>query len=296
MFQPGISSDQWTAIGSIGTALAALIALGSLFAAWRATREGEAARIREQVRTFASSIKRAVSLLRDGSPLISAAAHTASSLRHQAGPRATADDLRDLIGDHAAVVTAAVEGWTSSPASAELRSAFADLIAADENLSGDLTVFSPLAGVLRNLVADAYSSTIFINLLSDELAASFRAEHQDDDVEALTRALASHLHGNAAMYFTTRYELALGAIEAFVTTAAAGFAHLESGALGKAARRKTAVEDSPTYTGEMRNELGALAGRLPTATLTSLAGNVDTMEAAISKDAARDRLAQLEAG
>jgi hypothetical protein len=290
MVPTALSGNDWTAIGSLGTAVAALIALGSLLVARQTRQAAEAAQIRERVQAFATKIQHLFALLKDGSPLISAAWHTACSLRTQAGKQATGDSLRRLIGDSSSAVTAAIEGWASSPSSAELRALLAELIASDRGLSGHLSLFSPTAELVRGIVSDGYSDTLFIKLLTGEPAHQFASENPHDDLDGLTRSLAAHLQGNASAYFMLRYESALESIQSFVDIAASAIGDLESASLVRAARAKSPIATYPTHTEELRAKVERLKGILPRETLDRLAADVSVIEAAICKDAAMDRL------
>jgi hypothetical protein len=287
-----LSSSDWTAVGSIGTALAALVALGSLLVARRKSRDEEAAQFRQRVQTFVVGVQPLLELLRDGSPLISAAWQAARSLRTQAGEEPTADSLRSLIGDSPAALTASVEGWGSSRPAAELRKAFAELKASGRELPGHMSLFWPVVVLLQNMVDDAYSNRLFIRLLTDTPAEHFISEHRDDDLDGLTRSIATHLHGNSAMYFTVRYEAALDAIQAFVEIAGEGFADLDTAALVQAGRAKTpiTITTSKTYTGELRERVTRLSDLLPRETVRRLETEIDVIEGAISKDSALEHL------
>lgn len=134
----GVSVDEWTAFGSIATAAALILGLLSLRYERRKGQHEEAALLRQRVQAFATAAQRVIDLLKDGSPLVGAAWYTACALRDQAGTDPTANDLRALIGDRPAALTAAVAGWDSSSAADELRAAFSDLTAAGRDLRGQL--------------------------------------------------------------------------------------------------------------------------------------------------------------
>jgi hypothetical protein len=287
----GVSTDEWTAFGSLATAATVLIGVLSFFYERRSRRHEEAAQIRQRVQGFATAAQRVVELLKEGSPLISAAWHTASALRDQAGEQPTADALRELIGDPSAALTAAVEGWASSSAAGELRAAFADLTTAGRSLPGQLSLFWPVTVLLRRIADDAYSNGIFMRLLTGELASRFLDENPGEDLDSLTRSLAEHLHGNAAKYFIVRYEDGLLAIQAFIDTAAPTFADMRSSALLRAAQAAVPLTPDDTYTEELRQRVAGLSALLPGTTVESLQRQVDSLERAISKDAAAERLA-----
>lgn len=183
-----------------------------------------------------------------------------------------------------------MEGWGSASAGDELRAAFADLVAAGRELSGQLSIFWPIAVLLRRMSDDGYSNVIFIRLLTDEPASQFLSEHQDEDWEGLVRALAEHLHGNAAGYFVVRYEPGLLEIQAFIDTAATAFAEMGSRALLRAAQAAVSVTSDETYTEELRERVAGLASLLPAETAQRLSEQIARLERSVSKDAAAERL------
>jgi len=161
-----ISGTDWTAIGSVATAIAAAVALVTLFNARRKQVADEAAVIREQVRTFATHVQRSVREIKSGSARISAARHAAISLRDQVGSTPTAEEMLDCIGDLTVARIASVQGWEASSFAVEFRSGLADLTGADQELRGHLGMFAPAAELLQRLVDDGYSATVFMKLLT----------------------------------------------------------------------------------------------------------------------------------
>jgi hypothetical protein len=283
------SGTTWTAVGSIGTAIAVLVALGSLLFELRGRQRAEVARIREQVQTTAIQIRQFVPLIEDSAPLMDAAWRTALSVRAQAGSDPTANEMRAVIGQPVVALTAAVEGWATSPASDQLQQALASL-SATGNLTGHLSLLSPPGELLREIVRDGYSSWLFVRLLGDFPAQKFVSEHQEDDINALTRALTEHLQGNASLYFRVRYESALREIVAFVNTAATALIALKPRNLIHASRAKTTVSVEASFTQQLREGLAGLADTLPAEVVSSLQGKIDRIESSIDKETAEAQL------
>lgn len=273
--------------------MAVLVALGSLLFELRGRQKIEAAQIREKVKVIAFRTRQLVAQLEAGFPLIDAAWHTAQSVRAQAGVEPTAAAMRAQIGDSGVMVTAAVEGWVTSSASAELREAIAALGAADD-VAGDLNLFSPIAELLRRIVSDGYPPMIFIQLLVGQPAEAFVRENQDDDIDVLTRSLVVHLHGNSSLHFLARYQYALAAIVAFINTAALAVVNLEPRALVRANQAKSVGSPKVSFTEQLREKLSALRGTFPDSVIAELAGDVEQIEATIDKASAEARLTQLQ--
>lgn len=292
-----LSITGWTIVGSLGTVVAVVVGAMSLSSERRRSKRDaadqvreQADQIRQQIQTFATAVHRVVMLLNDGSALISAASLTARALRAQAGEQPAADSLRRLIGDPPTAVTAAVEGWTSSSAAEELRAALTEMMTAGREIPGDVHLFLPIAQMLKKIADDGYSSTVFIKLLTDEPARMFVNAHGDDDLDDLTRSLATHLHGNAAQYFVVRYSGALAGFQSFVDVAAPGLIDLESSVLVRVARARQSTAHYKTYTDELRGGVARLRDLLPSETLDQLEVEIDVIQTAISKEAASEAL------
>jgi hypothetical protein len=274
------------AIGSIGTAIAAVVAVLTLLALGRQSREGEAARIRERLRRFKTQLIRGAALLESGRPLIAAAWYTALTLRSRLGDPATGEDLRKALSDEATVLSASVIGWASSPATDELTAALNQLVAEQEFLSGDLNLVSSAGALVLGIADDGYSPVLFTRALSEEpLAIFLRENSQIQDVEALTRSVAGHVQSNAAAYFEIRYGEALRSIREFVGIAARAIGDLDSQTLVKLARARARLnEGGDTYTGDMLAELEHVRTYLGGDDVQRLGELIREIELLVSKD------------
>ena len=305
MFVPiAISTNTWTAIGSVGTAAAVVVAGVSLWFERRSRKrteaaearervEDEAAQIREKVKAAASRTREVASQLEKGYALIDASWRCAQSIRAQAGDPPSVGAMRALVGDSGVALTAAVEGWVGSSAAAELRQAISSLAAA-EDVAGDLNLFSPIAEILRRIVTDGYPPLIFMRLLTEMPAEAFLEENKDEDVDALTRAVAVHLHGNASLYFITRYESALKAIVAFVGSAGGAMLALDPFQLVGANRAKSAESPELSFTDQLREKLDGLERVLPASVITNLREELERIQVAIGRASAEARLAEMQ--
>lgn len=298
------STNTWTAIGSVATAIAVVVAAVSLWFERRSSKgaaaaqardniEDEAAQIRERVKMAAFRTQQVAGQLEVGNAIIDAAWHTAQSVRAQSGAEASADVMRAQIGDPAVALTATIEGWFTSAAAAELREALTALNAADD-VAGDLNLFSPIAELLRRVVNDGYPPLIFMRLFLGPPAEIFLKEHQNDDVDALTRALAAHLHSNSSAYFLTRYQSALDSIVSFSQASAAAMVNLDPYTLVGANRAKAGESPEVPITAQLREKLGALQGTFPDVVIAELAEYLQHIETDIDKASAEAKLMDLQ--
>jgi hypothetical protein len=248
------------------------------------SREAEAARIRERLRAFRTAVSRAAALLRGGHPLIAATWYTAAAMRSRLGAGATPQDFLDLLLNPNVVISAAVDGWASSPATEELRAILDQLSLAQESLSGRLNLVSPAGDLLRKIAdaEDAYSPVIFFNLLRGEPLAQFiQQNNHASDTKTLTRELAMYLQDGATAHFVKHYEPALQSIEVFVRTSAGVLGKLRSRTLVKLARARSRV-DERTYCNDMRSELELLRRNLSDDDLLRLRELIHDIERLIS--------------
>ena len=231
--------------------------------------------------------------------MIGAALHSVSTLHAQAGEAPSADDLRTVLDDESATLTAAVEGWASAPTSAELRAALTALAAAERDLRGELGLLSQAARILRQIVDDGYGSSVFIRLLREKPKREFTAANRGDDLPQLMRALTAHLHGNASLYFLAKYREALDTLGVFVETATAALTGLDPAKLLRAGRAHSPTSAEP-HTGatiealadELRTRLNALSLALPPVTIKALSDRIDVISVSTRDDIV---LARLEA-
>lgn len=234
----GLTSAGWTAVGSLATAAAALVALAALLYQWHGRRQDEASVIRTRLAAFASEMREFSRALPEGAPLVSAASHTADWLRDQAGRDATADQLRSLIAGGSAALPAAVEGWSAAPDARALRRRLNSLSSLADGFPGYLGLLVPTVTLLRILLGSGYSSSSFLGLLQGRAAQEFGAAHPDDTVDELRRAVAQHLRSYASQAFLEFGQPLVTDLVSFVTTIAGGFAELDSGKLLRLARVK----------------------------------------------------------
>jgi hypothetical protein len=206
MFVLALTTDFWTAFGSVATGVAAALAAGSLLLSWWQARAAEAAAIRERLRAFTDPVRRIATLLGEGAAVIDAAWRTAAFLREQAGPGTTADDVVRVVREDGVALTASVEGWAAATAADELREALAELAGVEQGLSGELSLFSGAAELLRRIIGNTYSPVMFHQLLDEEALAIFVGRTITGDVDELTRALAGHLYGSTLTYYRFRYD------------------------------------------------------------------------------------------
>jgi hypothetical protein len=289
------AATYWTAVGSVGTAVGSLIALTAIAVtvvlARRQRQDEQAARLREDLRAVVGQAGALTRTLRDGSPIIGAAWQARHAVQEVLPAPADHRALQALLKEQGVGLSVAVASWERSPEAEVLRTQVTALTEASRRLTGHLNVLSN-AGELLVAIADDARMTFLRLLTDDTLLAMFIAKHRHlTDTGSLLNALATHLHGNTALYFTARYQAALDALDTLVTALAMALSELDAAALAAAAQAKSPVT-TDTRTGEMRRHLAALsaAGLLPTPTVQRLDALVLQVESAIDREAAQARL------
>jgi len=120
-----MNATQWTAVGSIGTAAAALIAVCAilipLYVARRKDDNERAARLRDAVITFADSTTRLITMFQHGLPFSGAAAAITDYIREQLPESATMEDVWRFIEYPPNGIRAADVGLANAPVSAVTR-------------------------------------------------------------------------------------------------------------------------------------------------------------------------------
>lgn len=250
----GLTSSSWTAVGSLATAAAALVALAALLYQWHGRRQDEAAAIRARLGAFAAQMREFSRILRHGAPLISAASHTADWLRDQGGEDPTGENLRSLIAGGSAAAPAAIEGWSVARDARELRRALDTLSSLADAFPGDLGLLVSTVTLLRILLGSGYSSESFIGLLQGRSAQALVAAHPDDTVDELRQAIAEHLRRYATAAFVEFGQPVITNLVAFVTTVAGGFAALNSRKLLRVARAHPPLVNVDTTVDAQGNE------------------------------------------
>jgi hypothetical protein len=289
------AATYWTAVGSVGTAVGSLIALAAIAVkvvlSRRQRQDEQAARLREDIRALVVHAAALARTLRDGAPIIGAAWLARQRVQEALPAQADHRALQALLKEPGVGLSLAVVSWEQSPEANVLRAQVTALTEASRHLTGHLNVLSN-AGELLVAIADDARRTFLRLLTDDTLQAMFIAKHRHlTDTGTLLNALAAHLHGNTALYFTARYQGALDALDALVTALAMALSDLGAAALATAAQAKSPIT-ADTRTGEMRRHLAALsaAGMLSASTAQRLEALVQQVESEIDREAAQARL------
>lgn len=286
----------WNIVSSVSTAAASLVALGAIGVSVvlyvRQHNETRAAQIREDIRGFVDVANNLIRLLLDGSPVIAASWHSASTLRSSLPETATVDQARSLLRAKGVGLSLAVIGWGESTQAGALETAVAGVATASRRLTGDLNVISETGELLRLVTNDL--TTTSIRLLQGEALTMLLDASDDEDLPRFIASFATGLHGNAAMYFQYRYRDTVQALSQLLSIVGVALSQLSANDLLVVARASTAVvDDAGTRTGAMRRSLLRMRDRLPNEVVTRAGQLIDDVERTITTDAARE---QLDAG
>jgi hypothetical protein len=239
-----MNATEWTAIGSIATAAAALIAVGAilvpLYVTRRRNNSERAARLRDAVTTFAESTQRLTASFENGSSFALVAAAITDYIRQQLPESATMDDAWQFLGDPRNGLRAALVGLANASASAATPELEAMQITAHDFV-GELDLLSS-AGQMFFRTVEGGTRAVFVRLLESVPVELLKQKDKSTSVHELLWNLASSLHSNSALIFVSQGFGVLQELNSIIGTVAAAQRRLDTAQLLRAARSKGAME------------------------------------------------------
>jgi hypothetical protein len=160
-------------------------------------------------------------------------------------------------------------------------------------LTGKLEIFHQLVDIVEAIWRDSYSPNIFSNILSIPGDMLLRDQPPDLGRADTVQALTSELHGNAALYYLTRYPNAMRLMDEFIRHAVRAFKALGDDDL--LTLSQGAADNATTRTGTIRALLNSTETRLSPQDFTDLHRLIDAIEKALSKEQALAELKAVEA-
>jgi len=209
-------------IGSIGTMLSAVVAVVTYVNTTRRNRRAvqseKAARLRERLMRIASEVQRLKLMMKDGAAMIAAAASVASEIESRLSPVASKEEIDRVLRDDGVMLSVSVTGWYKSPAAVEISDRVNGLELEASQLTGGLQVLGEELRLLAAVAHDGYSPMIFRTILTatKEVESLQRDLATAESPKRTMDRIAVALHGNAAMYYVTRYEKAVEQMSRFV--------------------------------------------------------------------------------
>jgi len=276
-----------TAIGSIGTAIAAFVALiafvVSIHFQNKESTYRESALIRQNIEQYSHQYKRLSNRLNDGSALLMGVESIAKELQNRLDSESTKDDILSYFPEddsmNMSILILSVVGWNKSILSNELREI-------QENLRRDSYKFTGYISVLRwsgmlmdRIVDDAYSSVIFVKVLrSHPFKSIFRKENEKEEnmrtiLDNFTNLLSSSVTG---YYGAAHFDLTNQIIE--FNDKLVLYLNRTSNDTIVDLSKQSVTESSDTITGTIRVLLESMEralGRKETKELISLLSNIE---------------------
>jgi hypothetical protein len=255
-------------------------------------RRQQAARIRERLSFLGWQFDNVSELMNQGYPLIEGAAYIAQEVGRRLGAALCPRILRErLAADNQLALSTAIVGWWQARLPARLDRSRAELQHACADLSGQFKIFHHLVSMFEVIWRDSYSPHIFSTIMGIPGEMLLRDVAPDLAPTETVQALTSELHGNAALYYVTRYERATRLMNQFLQQAVRAFKDLGDDDLFILAQGSTAdAERKPTRTQTMRAMLNAAETRLPSDEFATLHKLIDAIEQAVSKKQASAQL------
>ena len=283
---------QWiNGVGSIGTAIAAVIALFTFVYAinsgQRQLDSRDAMEIRHNLVQFAQVSNLLTTRLGDGSALIMGAASIVEELEDRLGSSATRDDLLNYFrGDSCKAgseLSLAVVGWTKSDLSKELYRVQESHRQLSSGLGGYLSVLHEVGELNDEIVNDSYSARIFNRVLKlDETMTFLNDKKGSELLRNNLDALRNFLGSQAAGYYVERYGKASEKINEFIQEIVESFTSLSDKDLIGLSREAVTVSGK-TKTEQMRTLLEGIKPRLENDRYESLLSTLGLIERYVGK-------------
>jgi len=294
------SLTMWmTAISSIATAIAAIIAL---FTFIHAAKQKRADVLRENANDVRKSLLMIVQeseglnyLLKGGDILLIGAHEVALEYGRRLGPNATKDDFWKYLGkDDQLMLSVSVNGWRHAKQTESVYESMRRLKNIGASLRGDLSVVRYALELLDRIVNDAYSAMIFVTIMQKASPAIMKEYKSEESLNALINNLSNELMSNAAAYFATRYYNSIKLLKDFIELFAYGIADLDDNEVLAVMKGKTReIERMPYITDKMKTLLEKVETTLPKEVYKELEKLVDKIQHSISKESARKELVSL---
>lgn len=234
--------DWLSAIGSISTGIAAMIALVALMVTIRSSVASREQAMADEMRLNLSLLGQEVSvlsrMLRDSYAIILTSGHISKGLEAVLGPTATADDFWACLDnrDRGMLGLASVMGWTRSELSKQIDELLNSLRRLRVRLTGALSILRYPVEFYDVIVRESISPAAFVKLFT-EPDWWLNLDKDEKSVPRLVSNLANELQLTASLYYTARYFDASTKIDQSVQLAVEALSRLDNNDLVKLSRR-----------------------------------------------------------
>lgn len=288
-----------TAIGSIATAVAAIVALVTFIAALR-QRQAEILRetansIRKNLFTIVQESEGLYDVLRSGNPLLIGAHEVAAEYGQRLGPSATPEDFWRYLGkDDQLMLSVSVNGWHRAKQTDMVDESVRRLKNSSTSFRGNLSVIRYAIELLDRIINDAYSPMIFVTILQKASDIAMRQYRAETSLPALVNSLSNELMSSSAGYFAARYYNSIRLIKEFIESMSYSISDLDDAEIVSVTKDKTReIERMPYITDKMRTLLEKMEGPLTDEAFKELTTLIDKIEHSISKESAASELTSL---
>ncbi len=288
-----MSLEGWAAVGTfIGVVLGGLALLQSQ----RQSTDEEAAKLRSALRGYRSAFAETVGLLREGSALIDPVWRAADALGERTEHSFDRTAVLALVKDKEMRLGIAVQAWSSSPISAELRASLRELNASRVPVTGRLAFFVPTSDIVNQIIkTEDFPPLFLLTLLDPKIIDKPLREVESRALsgQAARLEVGSFLQGQASTYFAGRYDTALAELDTFVEISTEALADLDARDITRLARRKRSLyPQETTLTREIGARLGEVATYLPAGEERALRRMLPEIGILLGKEGAEQRIAE----
>jgi hypothetical protein len=251
-----MSLEGWAVVGTfIGVVLGGV----AIWQAHRQRMEEEAARLRSALRAYRTSFAETVHLLGEEGALIDPIWRGVDLL----GERVDISNRQatlDFVEDERTRNGIAVQAWSTSSISGEVRASLRALTAARIPITGRVAFFVAAGAILDQLVneEDDFPPAILETLLGPEVIGEPLTQVSCGDLSGQDARvkIASFLQERGRADFKGHYHVALSKLNMFVGSATRALEKLDASALTSLARSKRVPNEAGTMIGDIEARLG----------------------------------------
>ncbi len=263
------SLNRLSAIGSIATAVAAMVAAGTfiftLLSYSSNIQRASAEKLRSDLQAYAQESQTLSQLLNDGSALIMGVAKITEELKERLGPSATPTDFWRTLDDNPTMLSIIVVGWNESKSSERLNAIRDSQRRISLRLTGSLSLLHYTDMLYDNIVQDAYSPTPYYTVIEKGKNSILQSLRNEKSLPMILRSISAQLDGGVRRYYIVRHKKAVEKINKFIQDATQCLTKLRDKDLARLSQASVpaAADQSETVTGavhillkDMRTYLG----------------------------------------
>lgn len=290
-----MSPEAWFALGALIVAVVAIpIAIATLLremhAEARDRSERVAAETRRNLRLVSARAERLTTQFGSGEPLVAASWHVLQSLKQRLGDKTTIGELAVALAENKDLpLIASDEGWSSSPATNDLRQTSRELWAVSARFTGALAFFEAATDMLNGF-ADGARGVLKSLLAPDD--SPFLAE-LDQELSIDDTSFDQAFRGTLAAFAVARWSEPAKTLGEIIELTSSSLQDLEDGQLSRLARatdRAAVAQTGEEPLTQMKHDLSLLEQEIDHRRSSDIRALIERLEEELSGQYAAMRL------